>query len=140
MRAQILSIAIVAGFVLIAADASAQRGPDFGTLDANGDGSLTMEEMQSAGQARFEAADMDGNGALTVEELTANDATQRAERILARFDDNKDGMLTIDEMGGARPERAERMFERVDQDEDGVISEAEFAEMSERRGGGRGRK
>jgi len=141
MKTQILSVAMITGFVLIAADASAQRGADFGTLDTNGDGSLTLEEIEGAAQARFDAVDTDGNGALSVEELAAaaaSDATTRAERMLARMDDNEDGALTIDEMRGNRPERAARLFERADDNEDGVISEEEFAEVTERRGGRRG--
>ena len=142
MKTQILSVAMIAGFVLVAGDASAQRGADFGTLDTNGDGSLTLEEIQGAAQARFDAADTNGDGALSVEEIVAaaeTNATERAERMLARMDDNEDGSLSIDEMRGDRPERAARMFERVDQDEDGVITQEEFAEMSDRRGRGHGR-
>lgn len=143
MKTQILSVAMIAGFVLVAGDASAQRGADFGTLDTDGNGSLTLEEVQGAAQARFDAADADRNGSLSLEELTAMSTRQREgriERMMTRLDENEDGALTIDEMRGSRSEdRAERMFERIDQDEDGVISEEEFAEVADRRGrGGRG--
>lgn len=140
MKMQVLSVAIIAGFVLVAGDASAQRGPDFGMLDINGDGSLTLEEVQGAAQARFDAADANGDGALSVEELATiaqSEATARAEQMLARFDENEDGALTIAEMRADRPERAARMFERVDADADGVITADEFADMRQGRGHGR---
>lgn len=142
MKTQILSVAMISGFILIAADASAQRGADFGTLDTNNDGSLTLEEVQAAPQARFDAVDTDGSGALSIAELTAaaqSQAADRAEKMMARFDDNEDGALTIEEMRGNRSDRAERMFERIDANEDGVITEEEFAEMREGRGRGHGR-
>ena len=142
MKTQILSVAMIAGFVLVASDASAQRVGSFDALDANGDGSLTLEEVHAAPQARFDAMDTDGNGAVSVEELTAaaqGRAAERAEKMMARFDDNEDGALTIDEMRGNRPDRAARMFERVDADEDGIITAEEFAEMRQGRGRGHGR-
>lgn len=142
MKTQILMASMVAGLVLVAGNANARGGPDFATLDANGDGQLTVEELQGAAQTQFEATDTDGDGALSLAELTARsaeNAASRAEKMLSRLDANEDGSLTPDEMRAPRPERAARMFERADADGDGVLSEEEFEAVKSRRGDGRGK-
>ncbi|MGR3321439.1 MAG: EF-hand domain-containing protein [Pseudooceanicola sp.] len=127
------------------------RQMNFAEIDANGDGSLSADELRAYGESRFAAADADGDGILTSEELIARmeeraderRATRRAEmveRMLERADDDDDGVLSIAEL--MPTERAQgRMFDRLDQDEDGVISEEEFARMDgHRRGPGGDRK
>lgn len=148
MKTRILTVALLSGLVLAAGAAQAdghRERPDFATLDLNGDGALTLEEMQARGAARFAAMDSDGDGALSVAELTASAterAAERADRMIARFDENEDGLLQQDEMPTRGERRAAQMFERVDTDEDGVISAEEFAaakaRMSERHGDHRG--
>ncbi|RYG89356.1 hypothetical protein EU803_17955 [Loktanella sp. IMCC34160] len=170
MKTPLLLAAIAAGFVATGANAAGfghdgagmgrgmgpQMGPmmDFATLDANGDGSLTLEELQAAPANRFAAQDTDGDGALSPEELTAAmvaEITARAEdrvtRMIGEFDENGDGLLQAEEMPqpGGRMGRDpfERMFSHMDADEDGVVTAEEFetamAEMGEhRQGHGRG--
>ncbi|MFL4470616.1 EF-hand domain-containing protein [Tateyamaria armeniaca] len=118
-------------------------GPDFSTLDADGNGEVSLAELQARGEARFEAADTDGDGFLTQAELEAagrERAGDRAARILARMDANDDGKLSPDEMKGPRRDPG-RLFERIDADNSGGISPEEFEEararMQERRGGKR---
>ena len=143
MKKRILMIALFSGTVMMAGAVQAQGqrgGPDFATLDADGDGILTQEEMESRGAARFAEADTDGDGGLSADELTAAAAARAAERtarMLERLDTNGDGLLQQTEMQ-PRGDRAGKMFERMDTDGDGGISEAEFdaarARLMERRG------
>ena len=122
------------------------RGPDFSTLDADGDGRVTQAELQAAGQVRFAAVDTNGDGVLSLEELQAQGshrAARRAAHIIERFDADGYGALSLEELPRRGGDRAERMFSRMDSDSDGAISEAEFdaaraemrAHMKERRGG-----
>ncbi|WP_342068627.1 EF-hand domain-containing protein [Yoonia algicola] len=148
MKTKILTAALLSGLVLAAGAAQAENHrerPDFATLDVNGDGALTLEEMQSRSQARFADMDTDGDGALSADEMAAQATTRAAERaaaMIARFDDNADGLLQQGEMPSRGERRAAQMFDRVDADSDGVISAEEFeaakARMGERRGEGRG--
>jgi Ca2+-binding EF-hand superfamily protein len=102
---------------------------------------VTLSEMQAQGAARFARADTDGDGFLSLAELEAagqERASDRAAKMLSRMDANDDGKLSIDEMKHPRRDPA-RFFERMDADSSGGISEAEFqearAKMQERRGG-----
>jgi len=141
MKRKILIAALLSGVVLAAGAAQAdnhRERPDFATLDLNGDGSLSLEEMQAQGQARFTSVDANGDGGLSAEELIAaagERASDRAAKMIERNDENGDGVLQLDEMprrGGG--DRAERMFERVDADGDGALSQEEFETAKERRG------
>ncbi|MFT6076523.1 MAG: Ca2+-binding EF-hand superfamily protein [Yoonia sp.] len=142
MKSKILMAALLSGAVLAAGAAQAKEHrerPDFVTLDLNGDGSLSLEELQAQGQARFANVDTNADGALSAEELIAaarDRASERAARMIERQDDNGDGVLQIDEMPSRGDgDRAEQMFERVDADSDGAISQEEFETAKERQGG-----
>ena len=140
--------------------ATAQDGPPRGAgmfeqLDANGDGALSLEELQSRPD-RFASADADGDGTITRDEMLAR-ATERAEaridQFFETFDSDGDGAVTEAEIAEVRDARqadrreemAERIFDRMDADGDGQISAEEFAEARERMGermmgrGGEGR-
>ena len=140
MKRQIWIAAVMSGFVMAAGAASADQhreAPAFEDLDLNGDGSLSLEELQAQGEARFATADTNGDGALSLDELVAAAearASDRAAAMIERHDENGDGVLQIDEMPRPRADRAERMFDRVDADEDGVISAEEFEAARERMG------
>ncbi len=154
-NALILSVLIPVGLaVSLPAYAMGPRDgaerPSFTELDANGDGQLTLAELEAHGEARFAATDTDGDGLLSRDELIAAGAARVARGVdarLERFDDNEDGMLSANEADDMRPRRPspERIFGHMDADGDGVVTEAEFEEAAarfmerrdERRGHGR---
>ena len=147
MKSTVLIAAIAAGLTLTAMDVSANgRGQDreamdFATLDTDGSGTLTVAEIEAAGQARFDAMDTDNSGGISADEMMAArdcEKTKRAERMISKMDKNEDGELQADEMQRRGPS-AERMLSHIDTDEDGEISQEEFDAAGEKRGG-RGRK
>lgn len=148
MKTTILMMAIATGAVMSSGAAEAQRGQPmvFEELDLNGDGQITLEEMQNQRDVRFHAADTNGDGALSEAEMLAaaegraqDRATRMIERMLDRLDANDDGLIQQSEMPERDGDRMSKRFERVDADGDGAISAEEFEEV--RDGGGKhGRK
>ena len=148
MKRQIFAAALLSGLVMAAGAATAEehRGdrPDFAELDLNGDGAISLEELQAHGAARFADVDTNGDGGLSADELIAaanGRAEERAARMIERHDDNGDGILQLDEMPRRGEDRADRMFDHVDANRDGQISAEEFEAAKERMGdrrGGRG--
>ena len=69
----------IAGFVSLDADGSgaieaAEAGPEgLGAANADGDGSLTLEELMALKMAQMQAADTDGDGALSLDEVLAHE-------------------------------------------------------------------
>ena len=145
MKNILMITVILAGATMTAGAVQAQDGrdrPDFSTLDTDGDGGVTREELRALAANRFAERDTDGDGALSAEEIAAAEQANRADRInrmIERLDQNGDGLLQQDEIAQAeRVDRMNRMFERADADGDGAISEEEFEQVKERRGGRRG--
>lgn len=140
MSAIVLVGAAVAATAGYARDS--ERGPGgmemrFEELDADGNGEITLEEIETRMQSRFTDADADGDGMLTRDEMIAAAQVQveeRVDRMLKRADTDGDGALSMDEMPKPRGGWAERMFGRVDADDSGGISKEEFAQMREHRG------
>ena len=125
---------------LVAQDRGGLGGPRmiFEEVDLNNDGTVTLEELQNVGQARFAQADTDGNGVLTRAEMIAraqDRMEQRVDRIIARADTDDDGALSFDEITEARADargpNPERVFARMDADQDGQVTEAEFQAATE---------
>lgn len=145
-------------------DRGGMRGPQisFAELDANGDGSISAEDLTARANERFTTADADGNGSLTLEELTNAGVARFDERyqerlnaaapgevpgrpsdaqVLARAEKMASGMLqradadrngAVEQSEMAAMPGFERMFDRVDTDEDGAITQAEFDAARER--------
>ena len=128
--------------------ALAQDGPGaemFAELDTDGDGMLSLEELQAGPEARFARADIDGDGTITRDEMEAQ-AMARAAAAVERFfeanDADGDGAVSEAELAEAqdtrhaerREEMAARIFGRLDADGDGAISAEEFEEARGRMG------
>lgn len=115
------------GLVTVSSMAWAQRGPGFDALDADGNGEVSLQELNAHADARFEAADTNGDGFLSAEELIARGQEQaqtRAERMMQRVDANQDGKLSQAELQSRRDPA--RMLQRVDTNGNGTISRTEF--------------
>jgi len=138
MKTKILITAILASIVVTAAAAQNAAGrPDFSNLDADGDGGVTLAEMQAHRADRFASTDSNSDGGLSADELIAaanSRAADRAAQMLDRFDANDDGLLQQAELPQRGGDRAERMFVRIDADGDGSITQAEFDAMKDRMG------
>lgn len=138
MKTKILISAILASVVMTAAAAQdAPARPDFNALDADGDGGVTLAEIEAQGAARFATSDANGDGALSADELIAASNGRAADRVtqmVERFDANGDGLLQEAEMPQRDGDRAARMFEHVDADSDGIITQAEFDAVEGRMG------
>ncbi|MCF6273020.1 MAG: hypothetical protein L3J37_07490 [Rhodobacteraceae bacterium] len=100
--------------------------PPFETLDTNGDGNLTLEEMQQKSEARFAELDTNDDGELGKAELLTQ-AMNRAGETITRMLENKDkdgnGTLSLEEMS---PRDLGPIFERLDRDGSGDISLEEW--------------
>ena len=157
-RASSLTLAGLGAAIL--ATAALAAPPDFGTLDRDGDGFITREEVEAARPAnragdRFVQADIDGDGGLSAEEMVEmhrEKALARAQATIDKHDQNGDGLLQAEEMrrggpesgdgherqeGGGGGSRVDRMFEHLRADGDGRISQAEFDARPRRPEGGR---
>lgn len=123
------------------ADSAAAYEAVFKTLDKNGDGKLSSDEIRNASDS-LAGLDKDGDGSITVAELGrtrpralaglggggANADPARVWQRLIANDKNKDGKLSEDEM----PERLQQAFSRLDQNGDGYVDETEFKTGLER--------
>jgi Ca2+-binding EF-hand superfamily protein len=103
------------------------------TLDKNGDGKLTEDELrpQFGGRGRGEGRGPgrgEGEG-----EAQGPNANELVNTLMA-FDKNGDGKLTKDEV----PERMQGIFDRADANKDGVLTREELLQSASRQGGQQG--
>lgn len=128
-------LAVTASGALAGGHGKGNHGPraSFEELDANGNGEVSLEEMTQHREARFKATDTDGDGFLSKAEITARaqgNASQRAGKMIDRFDANNDGKLSQDEM--PRRGKPEKLFGKLDADGSGGVSKEEFAAAAEK--------
>jgi len=74
-----------------------------GEVDANGDGTITPDEIHSQMQAKLSEFDADGNGSLSATEFTAMQTAAIQERMGNQFgllDADGNGEVTQEEMSG----------------------------------------
>jgi Ca2+-binding EF-hand superfamily protein len=118
----------------------------FTEADANGDGSVTQDELRSFVTAQFEEMDGDGDGRVSEDVFVDYIAEQREARVRQRFeqlDQNGDGALSPEEFQAAR-ERAgvmrdrdgeevgERLFRRLDANDDEALQPIEVTSFADR--------
>ncbi len=127
----------VPGAALAEGDAPGTPKLDFRTLDADGDGALTRDELERHRDAVFAATDADGDGVLSRDELVEAALRRvrariekRVDRRLDRLDSDGDGVLSAAEY--RRSDRLARRFARIDRDRDGRITPDELLAAAER--------
>ena len=123
------------------------RGMDFSTMDVDGSGEITQEDLDALRENRFAEIDTNGDGSVSRDEFMAASAARAGDRagdMFDRLDADGDGSLSRDALearGGGRGPGAGRLLERADTDNSGGVSEEELAAAMERfaeRGGKRG--
>lgn len=112
----------------VAGGAAIAKGPEGGPrdgmrFDKDGDGKISVEELDARQKEFIAKADADGDGFITKDEMKALHEARRAERQARRFpDSNGDGVVDAGEWNAAMQER----FTKLDKNGDGVISQEEM--------------
>lgn len=135
---------IAAGVGVAHAQERGDRGQmTFESLDVDGSGEITSEDIDALRAERFAEFDADGDGSVSEAEFVAHAearAAERAAQMFARLDADGDGTLSRDvlESRGGRSGLSDRMISRADTDNSGGVSAEEFeaakARMAEHRG------
>lgn len=117
-------------------------GQLFDRYDLNKDDAIDSSEIEAAKAARFTSVDTNGDGAISLEEMTASAqqrASDKAAKRFSRMDANADGVIDQTEVAargdhkhGKRHHGA--MLERLDTNEDGKISRDEALSAKGRHG------
>lgn len=121
--------------------------PAMAALDANGDGTISADEISNA-PAALKKLDKNGDGKLTEDEVRPNfgggrgpggrgpggpggrNSEEMINHLFEENDKNGDGKLSKDEV----PERMQAMFERGDTNKDGFLSKEELKALFESQG------
>lgn len=137
-----LKIVLAGTVIALGTGAAMAQGPargermDFETLDVDGSGEITLEDMAALRDNRFGELDSDGDGAVSEAEYVAAAAARAEERAaeqFARLDADGDGSLSRDVLESrSRGQMGERMLSRLDTDESGGISAEEFEAAKDR--------
>jgi Ca2+-binding EF-hand superfamily protein len=121
---------------IISASELANAAASLKTLDKNGDGKLTEDEVRPQMGGRGGRGERGGRGGERGE-ASGPSADEMVQTWMA-FDKNGDGRLTRDEL----PERMQGLFDRADENKDGFLTPDEIRKVAQttvaRPGGGRG--
>lgn len=126
---------VPAGLALALCSAAAWSAPMFGdqrpmsNYDSNGDGTVTMDEVQASRTAEFAAIDSNGDGYAGLAEFIAWGETQQAAQFNT-LDTDQNGALSETEFVGSKTGRhatmASEIFKLADSDGSASLSPAEF--------------
>lgn len=141
------TLIVLGAGVAFAQDRGGER-PSFETLDVDGSGEITAEDLAALRDQRFAELDTNGDGTVSQDEFVAAQAArteERAAQMFERLDADGDGTLSRDVIeNGRRGGFGERMLSRLDGDDSGGISAEEFEEararFQDRRQGGHGKR
>lgn len=122
-----------------------RRGLDFAGIDADGNGSLSREELINRARSRIVGVDANGDGRLDRAELIAampapggplvdifaeDPAAAHADRLLAALGATEAGVVPVEVLV---ERRADMVLERLDLDGNGAVTSAELALVQEKR-------
>ena len=102
--------------------------------DINGDGKITLAEINADQVRMFTALDVDGDKSLAVDEIRRRGRSLLIFRTTTLFDlldANGDGKLSVAEVQAP----SKRWFKRYDINGDGVMEASEIPKLRRRRGG-----
>jgi Ca2+-binding EF-hand superfamily protein len=103
-------------------------------LDADQNGTVSREEFAKLAD-QFSRLDRDSNGSLTSEELngmmnlSGSPGNPEVNALLERYDTNKDGKLSEDELKADPRFNNPRFFAMIDKDKDGFASRQELEQL-----------
>ena len=102
-------------------------------MDTNGDGAVTAEEIEAQRAGKFAQFDANKDGELSPDEFNALEEDMRRERQQAHFqrmdaDGNKS--VSLEEFSGPR----DKMFERFDKNKDGKLTADEMSKRGKGKG------
>ncbi|MGI9367533.1 MAG: EF-hand domain-containing protein [Ruegeria sp.] len=135
ISAILLTAIAVTGTSALAMGPRGGESVTFQELDADGNGEVSKAELEEHRNNRTAGADANGDGKISLEEMQAAAQKQAADRVAKMFerhDANKDGFISDDEL--PKPRNAGKMFDRIDADGNGAISEQEFTDAREKMG------
>lgn len=145
MTRHLRNLALASGLAAALAGGSLALAAERAPLDANGDGAIDFAELQARRSditaEQFSAMDKDGNGSLSREEMRTAGRERmqaRAEERFKALDTDGDGGLSREELAARREQAAEERFSRLDANGDGRLTQSEMQAaretMRERRG------
>ncbi len=112
------SLALVVGTLFVASSAFAKSKDPMAVLDADHDGTVSLDEAKKAAEAMFEKLDRDHDGTLSKRELGG----RLSGKEFAAADPDKEGTLSKDEYLAV----VEQRFKAADADNDGTLSGKEL--------------